>query len=230
MALAVVLLGPGVASAAPQGGGRGGGAMHGGGMRGGGPSMGGMRGGAGPREDLGGGERWSGPSPRMPGGRWHPGWHGDWRRGDWHHGHWHSRGPRVFFFGSFGPYWYPWYPAYAYPYYPAYPYPVYDEPYAAEDDVEEEAEPPPPPAEDPDRVSYGLVQLVGIADGADVELDGRFWLTARNLDSRWLALPRGEHEIEMLAREGQESVTRRVVIVAGKNHVVKFGPPVEHRT
>src|SRR5262249_50956439 len=49
-----------------------------------------------------------------------------------------------------------------------------------------------PPPENTERVTYGLVQLRGVPDGAAVDLDGRFWLTATGLDKRWLALPEGE--------------------------------------
>ena len=104
-------------------------------------------------------------------------------------------GGRVFIGGSvfFDPFLYPYYP-----YYPvSYPYPVYG--YPPPPPEEEASGPPPGPGEEQRsamedatrRANYGLVQLRGVPDGASVDLDGRFWLTADALDGRWLALPEG---------------------------------------
>jgi hypothetical protein len=153
-------------------------------------------------------------------------WHGGGRHHlDRHrHHHHHFRGPRVFLYGGFGPYWYPgWgYRPYFYPYYPyypayPYPYPYAGVPYPVEDEPDDE----PPPPEDADTVSYGLIRLAGVPDGAEVELDGRFWLTAHDLDDRWLALPEGEHRL-VVTREGRESIVRTVRIVPGRTHVLTF--------
>lgn len=147
----------------------------------------------------------------------------------WHH---HGRGPSVYFYGSFGPYWFPYprayyYPYYSYyPYYPAYPYPPHWDDYAVADEGPSEREEPPPEA---DLASYGLVQLIGVPDGAAVELDGRFWLSARQLDDRWLALPEGEHQLSVTVGE-ERPIVRSVRVVPGKTHVLKFGPPAERRT
>jgi hypothetical protein len=65
------------------------------------------------------------------------------------------------------------------------------------------------------------VQLRGVPDGADVDLDGRFWLAAEALATRWLALPEGEHVLTVRAAE-RDPIERRVVIVAGKTHIVRF--------
>lgn len=168
------------------------------------------RGYAGPRH---GGPRHGGPRH---------GWHG----GHGHHGHYgHFRGPRAFFYGSFGPYWYPgwgyrpyFYPYY--PYYPAYPYPPSWAPYPVDDDDDDEPEQTAPP-EDVDTVSYGLIRLEGIPDDAAVDLDDRFWLTARDLDDRWLALPQGEHRIAVTIGDGAP-IVRTVRIAPGKTHVLTF--------
>ena len=160
-------------------------------------------------------------------------------RGSFHHGpfvghrpffHSHPRS-RVFIDGGFffDPFFFP----YDYPYY--LPYPVYPPP-----DVEGWSEPPPeaegearaesapPSREETERGSYGLVQLQGVPDGAAVDLDGRFWLTAENLDRRWLAVPYGEHTLAVRAR-GFDTVERRVEVKAGKTSVVRFGP-FHHQT
>jgi hypothetical protein len=112
--------------------------------------------------------------------------------------------------------------------YDLYPYPA---PYPTEVG-DEEAEGPPAGAprdiedtapSDPSRADYGLVQLRGVPDGAAVELDGRFWLEARELDDRWLALPWGAHTLTVRI-EGRAPLERAVEIEAGKTHVVRFGP------
>jgi hypothetical protein len=168
---------------------------------------------------FGGGGR-GGPPPR---GSFHG--HGGWHGGG-HDFHRHFGGPNVFFYESFGPYWYPgwgWYPPYSYPYpYWAYPPPY---PYAAQEPPDydngddERAERPPP--DEAEKASYGLVKLDGVQDGAAVELDGRFWLTARDLHERWLALPEGEHRIAVRVGEGQP-IERTVRIVPGRMQVLKF--------
>jgi hypothetical protein len=130
-----------------------------------------------------------------------------------------------YYYYPYGPYPYP----YAYPY--AYPYPVYvpppDDPgwgappADAPPPARAESRPPSPAAAPP--ASYGLVQLRGVPDGAAVDLDGRFWLTARALDGRWVALPDGEHTLAVRV-EGAEPVVRRVDVRSGKTQVVRFGP------
>jgi len=117
---------------------------------------------------------------------------------------------------AYRPYFYPYYPYY--PYYPAYPYPPsVPYPTSGEPDEPDEA-----PAVDAERVSYGLIQLEGVPDGAAVDLDGRFWLTANDLDDRWLALPEGEHRIAVRV-EDDPPTERTVRIVPGKTHVLRFG-------
>ena len=76
-------------------------------------------------------------------------------------------------------------------------------------------------ADEERRASYGLVQLQGVRDGASVDLDGRFWLTAAALDRRWLALPEGTHTIAVRAR-GAKPVERRVDVKPGTTRVVRF--------
>jgi hypothetical protein len=137
--------------------------------------------------------------------------------GRWHGGHFH--GPHVFIDGGFffGP---PYF--YAPFFYDYYPYPPYFPP------------PPPPPPPPPDQeeqedapeppASYGLVQLRGVPDGAAVDLDGRFWLTAARLDERWLGLPEGTHTITV-RRAGRDTVSRQVDVSAGSTQVVDFGSP-----
>ena len=180
-----------VALAAPAGAARGGGGHGGGGMHGGG-----FRGGP------------------------HGGFHGG-----FHHG-----GSHVFVGGSvfFDPFWYG-YPYYYYPY-PYYPYYPYDYPdYPPPPDEEASAEPGQPDEEASEAAptstarigTYGLVQLHGVPDGAAVDLDGRFWLTADGLDDRWLALPEGTHTITV--RVGRETPLQRTVEVKpGASTVVRF--------
>src|SRR5579875_2420067 len=110
--------------------------------------------------------------------------------GGFHGGGFH--GPHVFIDGGFffgAPYFYDpfFYDYYPYPpYYGYYPPPPPPPPPPPDQEEEPEQEPAPePPA------SYGLVQLRGVPDGAAVDLDGRFWLTAAQLDQRWLGLPEG---------------------------------------
>jgi hypothetical protein len=161
----------------------------------------------------------SGPAaanPRFHGGG---GWHGS--RG-WHGSPgWHG-GSRVFV-GIGGGYVYPYpywgsYPVYGYPYpYPP-PPPWYPEPPPGPTEQEQEQ-----PSEDASRASYGLVQLHGVPDGTSIDLDGRFWLVAEMLQVRWLALPEGEHTLTMRLDKG-DPIERRVVVRAGKTHVVRFAP------
>jgi hypothetical protein len=168
----------------------------------------------------GGGRQLSFPSNR--GWRGGHGWHGG------HHHGFHHGGSDFFFFGSFGPTWYPGWP-YLYPYYAYYPYYWYPYPYAYppvpyraydEDDYADVQEESPPPV-DTEPASYGLVRLDGVPDGAAVDLDGRFWLTADDLDERWLALPAGEHRIRVTVRDA-DPIDRSIRIVPGRSHVVKF--------
>jgi len=142
-----------------------------------------------------------------------------------HGGH----GPHVFFGGGvfFDPFYYGgyYYPYYGYPY-PGYVYPpppdyTWSEPPPEEGEQQAEA-PPAESDEEASRATYGLVQLRGVPDGASVDLDGRFWLTARALDNRWLAMPRGEHTVTVRVRGG-DSQDRRVDVKEGKNQVVRFG-------
>jgi hypothetical protein len=155
------------------------------------------------------------------------GWHG--HDGGHFHGGFHGPRASIFIGGFWDPFW-PRYYAYPY-YYPypvPYPYPVYPPPppddrgYARDEDSE-----PPPRAEtspdDGERATYGLIQLRGVPDGADVDLDGRFWLRAQALDNRWLAVPQGQHTIAARV-EGDESQPRDIEIRAGAKQVLKFGP------
>jgi hypothetical protein len=64
--------------------------------------------------------------------------------------------------------------------------------------------------------------LRGVPDGASIDLDGRFWMSADDLDQRWLALPEGEHVLAVRARE-KDTVERRVVVKSGTTQVVRFG-------
>jgi len=136
-----------------------------------------------------------------------------------------------FFFDPFFPYYYS-YP-YPYPYYAPYPYPYpppddegWGEP-PPEAESEPRAENAPPSREEAEPASYGLVQLRGVPDGAAVDLDGRFWLTAERLDERWLAVPYGKHTLVVHAR-GSQPVEQRVEVKSGKTSVVRFGPFPHH--
>ena len=149
--------------------------------------------------------------------------------------------PRSRFFIDGGFFFDPFFFPYYYPYYA--PYPV--EPYLPDDEgwgeppAEAGSEPPPeagsepraenapPSREEAEHASYGLVQLRGVPDGAAVDLDGRFWLTAERLDERWLAVPYGEHTLVVHAR-GSQPVEQRVEVKAGKTSVVRFGPFPHH--
>ena len=129
-------------------------------------------------------------------------------------------------------YYYPYYP-YGDPYgYGAYPPPPPPDAYSGwEGGPPPDAEAPGPEAqgeesgpeegEVPDA-TYGLVQLRGVPNGASVDLDGRFWMQAKGLDDRWLALPRGSHTVRV-RMEGHRSVTRTVEVTPGKNAVVRIG-------
>jgi len=139
-------------------------------------------------------------------------------------GHPHSRFDGFFFFDPFFfPYYVP-YPAYGYP-----PPPEdWGEPPPEGEGTEAEASPPPEQqSADAGSASYGLVQLRGVPDGAAVDLDGRFWLEAQQLDERWLALPHGSHTLTIRV-EGQQPVERRVDVVEGKTLVVRVGPFRKH--
>jgi hypothetical protein len=163
------------------------------------------------------------------------GWHGGGHGHDFHHHHF--GGSRVFFYGSYGPYWYPgwgFYRPYYYPYpywayYPQYPYAPSWAPEPPDDDDDQEyARSDVSPPDETEQASYGLVRLDGVQDGAAVDLDGRFWLTARDLHDRWLALPEGEHRIAVRVGDAQP-IERTVRIVPGRMQVLKFTAPAERR-
>jgi hypothetical protein len=151
-----------------------------------------------------------------------------------HHGFGgHGHGGFVDGFFFFDPFFFPYYvpyPAYG-PYGYGYPPPPEDWEGPPPEGEQGEAESGPPaegpPAEqqsaDAGSATYGLVQLRGVPDGAAVDLDGRFWLEAHELDGRWLALPHGSHTLTIRV-EGREPVERRVDVVAGKTFVVRVGP------
>jgi len=157
--------------------------------------------------------------------------HGGGYHGGVHHGGFHHTGSHVFVGGGvfFDPFWfgypYSYYP-YPYAYYPYYPYYYPESPYY----------PPPPPEEEsgagsgppeggsmpaPRAATYGLVQLRGVPDGAAVDLDDRFWLTADSLDDRWLALPEGRHTLTVRPRDGAR-LERSVDVKPGTTVVVQF--------
>lgn len=160
------------------------------------------------------------------GGGHHAGGFGGRHGGFGGHG-FHGHGPHVFidggfffgapFFWDYDPffygdpyYYYPYPPAYAYPY----PPPPPEEAEAAPEEPEASSEASP--------ASYGLVSLRGVPDGASVDLDGRFWLTAEDLAARWLALPEGSHTITV--RQGDaEPKTRRLEVRSGTTHILEFG-------
>ena len=165
------------------------------------------------------------------------------RAGHWHGGGWHGAPvhgcvprTRVFIGGTFGwdpffaPYFYYPYPSY-YPYYMAYPAyppapPQETAPGAPPGDQESGGDSPtatPTPPDDARRVTYGLVQLRGVPDGAAIDLDGRFWLTATDLDKRRLALPEGEHQLTVRVDDAAP-VARTIAVVAGKQQSVRLGP------
>ncbi len=160
--------------------------------------------------------------------------------GGFHGGGFHGGGFRGGFF--FGPFGYPY--AYGYPYANpyAYPYPEYyppeyypseyypptspysgsapppESPYAGQGEQGPSAEATP---EDARRADYGLVSLHGVPDGAAVDLDGRFWLTAEALEQRWLALPRGAHTLTVHV-SGARPIERRIQVKAGATQVLRF--------
>src|SRR5436309_1325316 len=72
--------------------------------------------------------------------------------------------------------------------------------------------------------TYGLVQLRGVPDGASVDLDGRFWLTAEGLDARWLALPEGRRTVTVRNRNAAP-LERTVDVMPGKTVTVQFRSP-----
>jgi hypothetical protein len=49
------------------------------------------------------------------------------------------------------------------------------------------------------------MQFRGIPDGAQIDLDDRFWLDAQGLDQRWLAIPDGRHTITSASTETTRS-------------------------
>jgi hypothetical protein len=167
---------------------------------------------------------------RGPGG--HGGHGGFGGHGGGPHGHFGPHGhSRIFidggfFFDPFFPYYYPYYepyPVYAYPP-PPYEAPPEESPEATAEG--EESAPPesaPPTREEALRASYGLVQVRGVPDGAAVDLDGRFWVTAKALGERWLAIPQGEHVVTVRV-PGFDPEERRVDVKPGKAETLRFGP------
>jgi hypothetical protein len=164
------------------------------------------------------------------------GFHGGGFRGGFHRG---FGGRGNFFVGGgvfFDPFWwgYPYYYGYPYPYgyypyyypeYPEYSPPPAEEPGAAPGQAEgpggATAEGASPSAAIP---TYGLVQLRGVPDGASVDLDGRFWLTAEGLDARWLALPEGRHTVTVRNRNAAP-LERTLDVMPGKTVTVQFRSP-----
>ncbi len=137
-----------------------------------------------------------------------------------HHSWGWWRGPRAYFFFGAPYFWdYPVYVPYPAPYYYAGPPPGSD--WEDQDD----SSPPPPsrrePPADPLDASYGLVQLRDVPDGADVDLDGRFWMKAAKLSQRWLALPRGPHTIVVRPKRGQP-IERRMEVTPGTVLTITF--------
>jgi hypothetical protein len=158
------------------------------------------------------------------------------------HGHYGWPRTRVFIGGYWNPFWfggaYPYYAPYSYPYPYAYSYPYYSYPYPYLPPDQSGSDTPPPEMSDQGEpaaaeapgeasetppASYGLVQLRDVPDGATVDLDGRFWLTANDLDQRWVALPDGRHTIAARVGKGTP-VERRIDVRPGKTQVVRFGP------
>jgi hypothetical protein len=149
-----------------------------------------------------------------------------------HHGHGHFHGgfhgPSIFIGGYWNPFWPRYYPyPYYYPYPAPYPYPVYAPPSDADDRYARSEEREPRRSEssaaDARRATYGLMQIRGVPDGAEIDLDDRFWLDAQELDNRWLAVPEGRHTITVRV-EGNDPVTRDIEVRAGAKQVTKFGP------
>jgi hypothetical protein len=153
-------------------------------------------------------------------------------------------GPSIFF-GAGWPYYYgyPYYYPYSYPYpYPYYGYPTTYPPPAAYPSQQyppdqqyppEAGAPPPPdtgaaPPPEPEGAvppasgsSYGFVQLRSVPEDATVDLDGRFWVDARQLDERWLPVTPGLHTITVRPRDGAP-LDRRVDVSAGGSQVVSM--------
>jgi hypothetical protein len=73
------------------------------------------------------------------------------------------------------------------------------------------------------------VQLRGVPDGADIDLDGRFWMQAQDLDQRWLALPQGTHTLVVRTKDAAP-LERRVEVAAGRMQVVRFDTATKRRT
>jgi hypothetical protein len=142
----------------------------------------------------------------------------------------HGHGPHVFidggfFFGFGAPLYWDYGPSYFAPedYLPPPPdvYPYY---YPPPPPPSEEAAAPAEaaaPEEEGSPATYGLVQLRGVPDGTPVDLDGRFWLTAEQLDHRWLALPEGPHTIAIGSTDVPSAV-RQFSVRSGTTLVVDF--------
>jgi hypothetical protein len=160
------------------------------------------------------------------------GWHGHGHHGHGHHGHGHFHGsfwgPSVAIGGYWDPFWPRYYPyPYYYPYPAPYPYPVYPPPAETDDRYareEERQRPRSGSSEERTRpASYGLIQVRGVPDGAQIDLDDEFWLEARDLDNAWMAISEGRHSITVRV-DGNEPVKREVEMRAGAKQIVKFGP------
>jgi hypothetical protein len=152
--------------------------------------------------------------------------------------------PSVFIGSGFGYGYYPYYYPYAYPYpyygYPSsYPYPPPgwspDQQYPP-DQGQPPATPPPPDTgsyqppdqsegdaapPSPDTSSYGMVQLRSVPDGAAIDLDGRYWFDARQLDDRWLPVPPGLHTITV-RQPDHAPLARRVDVSPGRSQVISL--------
>jgi hypothetical protein len=151
------------------------------------------------------------------------------------HGHFHGHhhGPSISFGFGYYPYVIPYTYPYPYVYYPR-PYPV---PPAAPYPVDDPDRPPPPPpgnpqdesTEEEEPASYGLIQLRGVPDGAEVDLDGRFWLRAQDIEQRWLALPEGKHTLRVRV-PGGKTLERKIDVSGGRLQIVRFEGASSPRT
>jgi len=150
-----------------------------------------------------------------------------------------------FFYNPFPYYYsYPYYPYYPYGYPPGYGYgygyyPSPPPPPPPDGGYQEQAPPPPageeslpPPAEGPEGDSaivpqntepYGLVRLLSVPDGAEISLDGQYWLQAHDLASQWLRVPPGRHTVGVSA-SGRSPMQLQVDVVAGRQQEIRLGP------
>lgn len=74
-----------------------------------------------------------------------------------------------------------------------------------------------------DQGTYGLIQLQDVPNGVSIDLDGRFWLTANAIGSRWLALPNGTHTLTARVAVAKP-MERQIEVKPGMTQVVRFGP------